>query len=226
MQPDPDLDPISAQLQAEEQQLRRRSILLTVIPVLIAGVLIWVTARQVNNATQELQQVEAARDDASDSLHKAEAALLDITAERIRLHREVDSLQIIKDELFAQWERSNKGAADMAQEEAIKTYEGSKSQPRVYLHITSKDQLAKARRVQQQLEAAGFVVPGIEVVSWRSEESVLRVFREADLRTARRIQAVAKQHRTALTLQDLSARYAQSQSSLSEHFEIWFGQDF
>ena len=102
--------------------------------------------------------------------------------------------------------------------------------PRVYLHIADIQYRGAARDFEQQLEAAQvgdakIVVPGIELVRVWPPQSVLRCFSQEDCASeARSVLATANRllQQPQLTLQDMSARYGQSNAIRPHHYEIWF----
>jgi len=85
MKPDPDLDPISARLRQEEQRLRRRVLVLTLIPVAVTVALIWITGRQVSHAQGTLAAL-------ADSTADLEAEIATRLATLDAARRALDSL--------------------------------------------------------------------------------------------------------------------------------------
>ena len=210
-----DIDPISAKLQSEEQRRLRWTLLFTLIPLLAAVALIWVSAIKV----EEL-------DDTLDALKAAEDSLLLVNEQRIEQLYAVNSLELAKDSLFTALNAMDSSLAQRTEQQAKAAFLTLQQVPRVYMHIMDERQRDKAQQLQKQLEKSGYNVPGIELVSSRSQDSDLRVFREADLTTADNILEVANTFGAALTLHDLSSRYENSTAIRPGHFEIWLGTDF
>lgn len=206
------IDPISAKLQSEERRRLRGMVLFTLIPLMAAVVLIWVSAEEV----KELEETQAALQVAKDSL-------LLIDEQRIEQLYEVDSLETVKDSLFNVLHAINSQIAQQTTDQAQAAYMTIQQVPRVFIHIMDDRQRDAATRLQRQLEKAGYNVPGIEEVEWRSQTSELRVFREEDLETAHEIQDAIEARGLQISLKDVTARYAKSTAIRSGHLEIWLG---
>ena len=123
MKPDNDIDPISAALRPKN--LRRRITLLTLIPIVVAAVLIILTSLLVSQKTQQLGM-------ATDSLAAAKESLDSVNAEyaqtfelKLRLQSEADTLQslvnALKDRLTASQIELAQDQADEVSPELLET---------------------------------------------------------------------------------------------------------
>ncbi len=219
MEPNRDADAITLQLRSEEATLRRRIVWLTLIPVVIAAVLIWVTGRQVASIQREIAL-------ATDSLTTIHDALQTAEAERLRKHAEIDSLETLARTFYDELLKINEERAAVVQSQAIDSVQVRMRANRVYLHIVLERQRAGARRLQAALEKAGFVVPGIELVAKGPDRSQLRYFRSEDGTGVKEILLAAEQLAVRLEVNDLSRAYAQNEAIPTGTFEIWLGRDF
>ena len=99
---------------------------------------------------------------------------------------------------------------------------------RIYFHIDTESQRARARSVATRLTEAlgsGFVVPGIERKRGPTR-SELRFFKSGEAAEAGRIAAKLAELGVGVELKDLSARYEASSEIRPRHFELWLGDDF
>ncbi len=215
-----DLNRLQAQLREQERRVRRRALVLTLIPMLLALGLIWLTGRQVNVARAELTVI---RD--SVGLLEAEAATRLEAVEAAR--RMNDSLEAQAARLQTWVRNRSPEAVTRITEQAAQDLAAEPVQARVYLHIVDESQRAAARGVQRTLEEAGFVVPGIERVAAGPSPSEVRYFRSAEREDAERIQQVVlSSSPTRLAIRDLSARYGTSSAIRPRTYEVWFSRDF
>jgi hypothetical protein len=99
---------------------------------------------------------------------------------------------------------------------------------RVYIQITSDGQRLRAREVQTQLRAQGFIVPGIENVAGKSApqaRSDVRFYSDgpAAAQDVEKIRAVLQQH-FSVTLKEIAL--PKSSRARPRHYELWLGKDF
>jgi len=214
-----DTDPITERLHAESERLRRRVLLLTLVPVAVAILLIAVTSRQVANARGELSVLV---DSAAQLRQEVATRLEALQAAR----QEKDSLEAQVTALKGWVQQRNARVADSIQRAATLQFETASVKPRVYIHIVEENQRAGARRIQRQLEAGGFVVPGIQRVSQGPRTSVVRYFKENERAGADRVRDIVAAAGVSLTVSDLSRRFGSSGAIRASHYEIWFGPDF
>jgi len=100
--------------------------------------------------------------------------------------------------------------------------------PRVYIQITDNAQRSGARDVAKQLEAQGFIVPGIENVAGKAatqSRSDLRFYGDdpAAPQDVKRIKTVL-QREFSLVLKE--SRLPKSSRVRQRHYELWLGTDF
>lgn len=98
---------------------------------------------------------------------------------------------------------------------------------RVYVQIFDETQRPHARELQSALEAAGFVVPGIENVgntrAVHQAVSDVRFYDNAtDMTDVANIQQIASRFAVTLKATPLSA----STGVRPRHYEVWLGRDF
>jgi hypothetical protein len=96
--------------------------------------------------------------------------------------------------------------------------------PRIYLHIVRQDQRSHAAAIGKQLEANGFIVPGIEGVK-SIPNSDLRYFDKNDITQT----DVKKIHSILLNNSKVPVPPKQVKNTGNirpRHYEIWFGEDF
>jgi septal ring factor EnvC (AmiA/AmiB activator) len=106
--------------------------------------------------------------------------------------------------------------------------ETAKFLPRVWLHIREESQRGKASRVADALVAAGFSVPGIELVGKKApDENQVRYFEKTDQATNDCKAITDAVGDLKLTFEK---RYIAPSPNLApihpRHYEIWFGLDF
>ncbi len=227
MKPDNDIDPISAALRPKD--MRRRITLLTLIPIVVAAILIGVTSYQVSRATKDLDAALDSTRLVRASLKSAEADLLASTELKAKLDAGIDSLRkkynMSPDSLAALL-----SAVDARTSELLANSRAAeKITPRVYIHIVSEDQRDKAREVEdflESLDSKKLVVPGIELVSTGPSTSELRFFRSGEKEEAEKILRIVNIEGYNLRLRDLSRQYENSRAIRPGHYEIWFGEDF
>ena len=94
--------------------------------------------------------------------------------------------------------------------------------PTVYIHIRSEEARKSARTVAEQLEARGYVVPGIErLVNVGPNSSQLRFFRESDKQEARQILDALESLGLGVGLEHTRG-YETSDAIRPRHYELWF----
>lgn len=221
MDPLSDIDLITAHLRSEREQLRRRTLLLTMVPIVVAAVLIAVTFLTVSSKQQELAVAHNNLNTVQQHLDSARTDLKLIGTQKITLQQEVDSLSRLKEGLARLVPAAQE---QQVQEDVSKALQAARLQPRVYLHIVSEEQRPAARQLTTGLEKAGLVVPGIEYVRRGPSSNELRFFRDEDSREAAQIQQLAADAGLKLKVRNLSATYGDSKSIRPGHFEIWLGE--
>lgn len=92
--------------------------------------------------------------------------------------------------------------------------------PRIYLHIVRQDQQSHAAAIGKELEANGFIVPGIERVK-SIPKSDLRYFDINDI-----AKADIKKINSVLKIMIPPKELKNSGNIRPRHYEIWFGEDF
>ena len=206
-------------IEEREQTARRRALIYTLIPILLAVILIWVTGSRVINSQKRYAQVQ-------DSLRVEEAKLSSVTELRVKLLDEIDSLRISADAYRKGLEELNAAEAARTRDKVADSIKAAQSKPRIYLHILRDEQRNLARQVDLLLEANGFIVPGIEKVRRGPRSSELRFFRRDEKEEAQIIQRICIDSGYNMELKDLSKRYENSTTIRPRHYEIWFGQGF
>jgi hypothetical protein len=99
--------------------------------------------------------------------------------------------------------------------------------PRIYIQIAREDQRQRAAQVTRQLQARGYVVPGIENVGRRA-----RIPRVSELRYYSTGAAQSDIDDILGFLRSLGVKLAQpvqvrqAASVRPRHYELWFGEDF
>ena len=102
--------------------------------------------------------------------------------------------------------------------------EAARSVPRVYVHISRKNQLERAQVIQNHLRNAGLVVPGIEYVGANSPKvSQLRYFHQTDEEKAQAHAIASKLEKLALKLEVIPIKGYEKSGPGS--FEIWLSAD-
>jgi hypothetical protein len=106
--------------------------------------------------------------------------------------------------------------------------ETAKFLPRVWLHIREESQRAKAKPVADALVAAGFSVPGIELVGKKApDENQVRYFEKSDQATS---DCKAIEDAVGKLNLAFEKRYIAPSPNLApihpRHYEIWFGPEF
>ncbi len=98
--------------------------------------------------------------------------------------------------------------------------------PRVYIHIGSEEQQAKAREIETALQKQGFLAPGLRNVKDRAPKlSVLKFFREAERAEATQIANLLKNFGVNAPPQYIKG-FEDSTKMRPRHYEVWFGSDF
>jgi DNA-binding transcriptional regulator of glucitol operon len=99
--------------------------------------------------------------------------------------------------------------------------------PRIYIHIIGEAQRARAGEAARQLQAKGFVVPGIENVQGKARPQAVSDVRyyknnEASQQDVENISSVLAGF--GVRLKPISL--APSGNARPRHYEVWFGNDF
>ena len=97
--------------------------------------------------------------------------------------------------------------------------------PRIYLHISREDQRSHAAAVSKQLQANGFIVPGIEKVR-PIPRSDLRYFESTSI-TQDDIKKITDILQNISKVSVISFHFKNHPGKIRpRHYEIWFGEDF
>jgi hypothetical protein len=96
--------------------------------------------------------------------------------------------------------------------------------PRIYLHIAREDQRTHAAAVAKQLEAGGFIVPGIQKVDY-ALSSFLKCFESSDI-IQQDTTAILKLLRGTANIQINSGKVYAAGKIRPRHYEVWFGKNF
>ncbi|HKS09485.1 MAG TPA: hypothetical protein VJS13_08070 [Pyrinomonadaceae bacterium] len=98
--------------------------------------------------------------------------------------------------------------------------------PRVYLHIQSEEQRAKAKDIATSLQKQGYLAPGIESVRVnRLEQTVVRYFRETEKDEATQIAKILQSLGVKAVPQYIKGS-EDSTKMRPRHYEVWFSADF
>ncbi len=95
--------------------------------------------------------------------------------------------------------------------------------PRVYIHIRDNQQRDTATQIKKGLQNAGYVVPGIQLVSDAQVGNQLRYFRDEDQTDANNIINSLGDLKLANVAAIRVKGYENSTLVRARHFELWFG---
>jgi hypothetical protein len=104
-----------------------------------------------------------------------------------------------------------------------KPTDDTKLPPRVYIHIRDNQQRDIATQIKKGLQNAGYVVPGIQLVSDTQVGNQLRYFRDEDQADAYNIINSLGDLKLANVVAVRVKGYEKSTLIRSRHFELWFG---
>ncbi len=170
----------------DERKLKRlRSIaqVLAVVSLAVFGALIAFSAYRLHGIQEALRR-------SSDELTKQNTQLAETMARRADLEGDVAELEerivtlrsTLQDFVSSVEANSSRLAIDATSEAIEANPEAAALVPRIYLHIGDEKQRPAAKEIGELLQAAGFLVPGIENVgSERSpKRTTLKRFRHGD----------------------------------------------
>ena len=96
---------------------------------------------------------------------------------------------------------------------------------RAYIQISSNVQRPLAKQLEQLLNDAGFITPGIENVEGKADIPAImevRYYNELEKEEAQRLISILKQNRPAWQIKDSPVKV--SGDARPRHYEIWFGK--
>lgn len=143
-----------------------------------------------------------------------------------------DSLNRAYGETLRQLEKADPIQASKVQEAVEKTLETTAEKtsdrlripPRIYIHIARDDQRERAREIARQLQAKGYVVPGIENVKGKASIppiSELRYYPTSETKDVNDISEYLRSHNIPIRPNQLYSGRVRPR-----HYELWFGEKF
>jgi hypothetical protein len=92
--------------------------------------------------------------------------------------------------------------------------------PRVYIQISSEQQRTQARMIQERIKRAGFLAPGVELLSVGPNRTELRYFKKSDETEAQQIAKTIASAGAPPTVV-LVPGFEQSATMRPKHYELW-----
>ena len=206
------------------QRLLRYGAILVLLIFLALIALSWFQLRGINreidNKQAELQKKQRENDEIDEALRRKQEEF-----------KKLDEKYHVLSEAVRYLSDDNEEQADKvktAVEKAIGS-DGNKAQipPRIYIQIAREDQRQRAAQLTSQLQARGYVVPGIEYVGRRA-----RIPRVSELRyyptgaAQSDIDDIVGFFRGAGIKLAQPVQVRQAGGVRPRHYEIWFGEDF
>ncbi len=201
--------------------------------LVILVVLIAVSVYQLRGIIQE----KAAEQKKLEALQKDNQIAVEALKQK---RKEVDELTINADKLRIEANALKKGLASSGSEiaksvlekVARETSDESKTPPRIYIQIAREDQRPKATQMVNQLQAKGYLVPGIENVGskapptsdvryCKSDSGELQMKDLADITGFLKSSVPSLQSLGSNVIPDSLCSKVRPRQ-----YEIWFGQDF
>lgn len=235
---------IRQRLEAAESRTRRRTLLVTLLPVLIVIGLVAVAGSSILSANRQLAASNA---ELKKQLESRDAVVAALTTTIRELQEKASALETNLKSLEKSYTENTKALNELAQRGAtINTVRNAKrliaaslqiqqqirttiaaaaiqTPSLVYLHIASEAQRDEVRDLQSDLIKRGYVAPGIENVGRRRaqipRQTEIRYFRDEDQEEAQKISGILRQT-------GVLSRIARVPGPTKEpHFEIWFAAD-
>jgi hypothetical protein len=158
-----------------------------------------------------------------------ESDIQNLQQQKTSLLQQTQSLQAQRDATTSAYHAlANNTAASLTPEKAQQAIEESLSNnpeaakilPRVFIHIRSASQRAKAAEIATTLRSQGYIVPGVQIlVDQGPTETQVRYFHDADKDEAAKIAATL----TASGVADPQTEYVSHYPNVrSRQYEIWF----
>jgi cell division protein FtsB len=201
-------DEFLAGVEKQARKARMVSIAITVLTVVMAGVFLYLTFRQITKARAELRSTIQ-----QNEIKKKENESLAAENEKLKIKNEG-----LKGTITA-IDKGSKSSSDAQTPE-------SELAPRIYLTVPYEDQVAPARKISASLQAKNkdYIVPGVELVdvplSWHKTE--VRYFREDDRNIANEIARLLRE----LGVKDAESRFVGKYKNVSpRQYEVWFSKD-
>jgi hypothetical protein len=189
------------------------------LAVLITVLLVVLTSRKLVNVNRELKDRQGQLENKIKELNEADA----------ELKKRQDEIKTL-DTRIASTSKAMRAIEPVGASAIPADPQPPTARPipaRVYVQIFEETQRARARELQSTLEAAGFVVPGIENVGStrapRQTESDVRFYGGAtDMSDIAAIRNIA--NRFGVTLKEVPLKA--STRVRPRHYELWLGKDF
>jgi cell division protein FtsB len=211
------LDRISASFKSEQDRARRRTLWLTLVPIVVGALVVGSAWLGVSRAKNELADVEG-------NLDEARRAKQTLVAENAALEEKIAEGRAELEYVAALLEQGQTELAQRAAQRVEQTAPGQ-VRPRVYIHLSNEEQLPMARRIAAGLRERDFLVPKEEIlVDAGPSVSQVRYFRRADAEEAESIAALLEQEGVANVQAAYMSGYEESTAIKSRHYEIWLAR--
>lgn len=176
--------------------------------------------------TEKQTQLLAKQSELSDLEHRSQQTRLDLANIERELTTRKKELADAETRLNAAKKLLASAPQEQLQSLAAANPRAAQLLPRVYIHVADESQRKSARRLQSDLEEAGFLVPGIENVG-RKHLSIPRLteVRFGDARDSRFADELGKRIQRAFGIQVRTRKLSGNRYPLARGtFEIWFGR--
>lgn len=206
------------------RRLQRGAQIAALASLVVFVVLIAVTATELVDLKKEVAAVEkdlAAKDRELDAKSRQ---LEELDGQLEERQRKLD----VVNQYYTEMARRDPGLARSATAAVLEADpQAAEVLPRVYIHIRNERQRAQAAEVTRALEAAGFVVPGVErLVDVGPDTSELRYFRRSEAAVADAARAAEVLRGVGLELQPkFVPGYEESKAIRARHYELWLARD-
>jgi len=151
-------------------------------------------------------------------------------AEYVRLKKEKEKLDTVKNPTQEQINKKEKITEQIEQKEAPLVSSYSNLRPRVYIHISNETQREGAKSLQSTLLNENFSAPGIENVGIKGNfyiprQTEVRYYREEELPDAVRLISIIKGLNLGSPINEVPQKIPGSgRGTRPGHFEIWFAK--
>jgi hypothetical protein len=222
----------------KEQRILSFSILFSLIAVAGGALWLWYAYDRVQTLDQEyaarllaqdnqLKQKSQELDQKTAAVEAKQSELVQVQKEVTKLQNDLETLKQFSAQNLGQLSAGNEQRVLEAVDMSLKANpKVAALLPRVYLHVQSEEQRAKAANIATSLQKQGFLAPGIENVRVnRLEQTVVRYFREADKDEAAQIANILQGFGIKAAPQYIKGS-EDSTKMRPRHYEVWFGSDF
>ncbi len=206
----PEIDQLLKRIEEQAQAARRRSLILTAIPVLAGVAFLVVTMGQVADARRDLRNTQS-------QIDKKKEELAALQRDLDQKKRELDFLG------KALWNAGQATAMEAINKAVDDEPSLAQVAGRVYLHIREESQRPKARAIGKRLQAQGYIVPGIERLPKGPARSEVKYFKQADAAEGKRLAEDLRQAGVADAQAVYAEGYENSGRVRRRHFEVWLG---